>query len=158
MIAGDEVIGIYFNRTLTDLDKFVYPDIPAALRMLQETRNVIRVSETGLKGFLKENPFHTQHIHVFGREKPVHQAFIFTKKSPLTSIFKNGILRLKESGTLDQLRNIWEGGYKKGSSTSEAMVLGPGQIIVALGLVIFALLTSLYTIFILETNWKKFSG
>ena len=152
--AGDSLISDYFERTMRELDRFVYPDIPVGMRKLLEDRNVIRVAENGLKGFLRANPFHSQNLHIFGHEKPYYPSLIFTKRSPLTRIFWPAVQRLRESGTIDQLRNIWEGKYMRQDGGLDAMILSPGQVIAAYAIIVVALVSSSVAL-LLEILWKK---
>ena len=107
-----------------------------------------------LKGFLRANPYHNQQLHVFAHEKPNYPGIIFSKNSPLTSIFQAGIQRLIESGTLDQVRTIWEGKYIRNAGSQDAMTLSAGQVVAAYAIMVVALASALGAL-ALELLWSK---
>ncbi len=100
----------------------------------------------------KNNPYHQQRFHIFGRERPIYfvkalswytyksitkeelfQGLVLTKNSPLTPVFKAGIMALRENSLMDYLMMTWIGrrleNTRGGPSSSEQMVLTAGQVI-----------------------------
>ena len=58
-----------------------------------------------LKGYFRNNPFHNQELMVFGREKSTYNALIFTKNSPLAPVFDLGMKMMRETGTVEQVKD-----------------------------------------------------
>ena len=157
--AGDQAIAKYYQRTLDDPDQYVFTNIGNGIERILSGTNVIRVDESGLKSYLKYNPSLRENIHIFGEGRPYYPGFIFRKTSPLTKIFQRTVQRLRERGTLYQMRTIWEGRYtKRGTErAATAVAFGPGQALAAYALIIVALcLSALVLCF--EMQWKKWSG
>ena len=104
--------------------------IEDGIKKLSEDRNVIRIDDAGLKGYLKSNPFYSKDFYVFGHERPTVPAFILSKDNPFTSVFRHQIQMLRESGTLQQLAFVWVGKLRKTGQGSDTMVLGGGQVVI----------------------------
>ena len=126
--TGDNKLALFYERSLANPSNYIYNTIQDGISRLKGSRNVIRIDEAGLKGFLRANPFSSQELVVFGDERPTFPGFILSKNNPFTSVFRKHIDRMKESGTLQQLTIKWEGELKKKSSISETVVLGAGQV------------------------------
>ena len=62
-----------------------------------------------LNGFFQANQFHQQNIKTFARSKAVFSAFIVPLNSPLKPILQLAINRVREAGTMNYLKQLWEG-------------------------------------------------
>ena len=156
MRNGDQVIGKYYERTLADPERYIYPDIASGIERMMSGTNVIRVDEGGLKAYLKNNPLLKDNLHIFGEARPFYPGIIFRKTSPLAKVFQSTVQRLRERGTLYQLRTIWEGRYMKKNTegTAEAEVFGPGQALTAFAFMVLALCLSA-VLLCFELQWKR---
>lgn len=117
--------------------------------LLFPDRKVMHVQFQQLQGWLKENPFHQQRLHTFGRERTsftvswragriqaldylsfLRQAIILPKNSPLTPALNQALLQLRESSLYDHLVARWIGKSVKEEEDGEASktVLAGGQV------------------------------
>ena len=152
-LAGDVDYGAFWKRVEDDPEESIYANIVAGLEDLLEGQYVIHVSAAMLRGFFRENPFFHQGLKVFGREKSVFNAIIFTKNSPVAPVFRAGLRRLRERGVLQQLEQDWMGLAIESRTEFGKLVLSPGQVVlvyVIMGVAVIGAIVAL----ILELFWK----
>ncbi len=100
----------------------MFSDINEGLLRMHNDPVVIHVNKGILTSSFKMYPWITQRVEVFGNEGSGEDYgnTILSKNSPLTPVFRFGLLKMRESGGLDRLRIEWEGAaVPKGDSQSK---------------------------------------
>ena len=78
---------------------------------MKDGQSVMHMSTGMLNGFFQANQFHQQYIKTFARSKAVFSAFIVPLNSPLKPILQLAINRVREAGTMNYLKQLWEGTF-----------------------------------------------
>jgi hypothetical protein len=149
--AGDQDFINFVDRMETRPVETKFSSLDEGLRRLEEGRNVMHCFEGMLKGYFRTNPYHVQKVKVFAKEKArvrTHQSqsvtgpvlnslsffnqfdtLVFSRNSPVKSMFKLASSRIMESGAFHYLLQRWEGRGIPTVTEVELMVLSGGQMI-----------------------------
>jgi hypothetical protein len=65
-LMGDQDYMKFWKRVQYDPQNTVFPSMKDSLQRLRETKSVLHVQQQVLDGFFKKNPFHLQHLKIFG--------------------------------------------------------------------------------------------
>ena len=85
-------------------EETVVSGIGEGLQKLALDRYILYVSEQNLRGYFMQNPFHSQNLFAFGKERGAYSGLIFTKNSPISAMFQLEISKLRERGIIEQVR------------------------------------------------------
>ena len=106
-----------------------------------------------LKGFFHQNPFYSQKIKIFAKQRPQYGGFYFTKNCPLVPVFKRGMSVLRERGVIKRIKDDWEGNEPPRTFGVETETLGPGHVILVF--LMFGTAFSLAAlVFVFEIIWS----
>ena len=132
----------YWTYAQKNLEKVAFLDIEDGLAHLKDGQTVIFLKEGMLKGYLKNNPSHSQKLDIFWRDVEF-QGPIFPHNSPLVPMFRAGATLLTEKGIEDALVDKWEGMGVDQESGVSTMVLGTGHMILVYVVIAVIFLTCL---------------
>ena len=127
------------------------------LKIIAEDKNVIDIFHGTLKSFFNENPFHSQKLRIFAKQRPVFGGFYLTKNCPLVPALRRGMTVLREKGVVARLKEKWEGKEPPRTFGVETETLGVGQVIVVFVIIVSALVVSA-VIFSVEMAFSKMFG
>ena len=102
----------------------------------------------------QNNPSYSQKLVIFGNGAPNWQTVITPYNSPVKSIFKAGILRMRQNGAIENLLNKWEGPVLPNYYGVDKETLSPGQTIMVYFLLCSGFGCTL-TILMLEKLWHS---
>ena len=109
----------------------MYDSVENGLSKIKFDNTVMFVEYGVLKGYLRNNPSHLQHLEVFHTTKSGYAHLLFTKNSPLIPGFKKAVSFYRESGAEYILHKRWMGDDINGGLGANKTVLTPGQVIMA---------------------------
>ena len=134
----------FWQRHEKDPDGTRYNSEEEGIQRIASGQNVISAGESKLLGYLRSNPV-AQNIYFFGHTKWRFNALIFHLNSPLVPMFNQGARYFREKGIEHQLHQKWIGfgGQSEDPSTSETMILSPGQVFFAFCIIVGAYFLSL---------------
>ena len=134
----------FWQRHEEDPDGTRYNSEEEGIQRIASGQNVISAGESKLLGYLRSNPV-AQNIYFFGHTKWRFNALIFHLNSPLVPMFNQGARYFREKGIEHQLHQKWIGfgGQSEDPSTSETMILSPGQVFFAFCIIVGAYFLSL---------------
>ncbi|XP_059095839.1 uncharacterized protein LOC131890503 [Tigriopus californicus] len=145
-----------YDRLMDNQMKNLYSNYEEIMAEARSSQTVFHVFVRHFKGFLGQHPHQKRNLRTFAQGKRQDVGIIFPKNSPLVPIFRLGIQRLRERGSLEFLSQRWEGSMEEGTFPVEVMILSGGQLIlvyVVMGLGYSLCLVSLA----LECFWDKLS-
>ena len=111
---GDVAYMEFWNRVKNKPEETVYNDIGEGLKQMVENRVVIHVNEPMLWQYFQDRPYINQKIQIVAKEKFQFRAIILTKNSPLTPIFKSGMVSHMQGGVTDRLQSKYTAPQSKG--------------------------------------------
>ena len=158
--AGDPDYTLYWDLLTSDPAFFTFPDVGSGLDRLNTDRNVLFLTDVALASHLRDNPFHSQKLHIFGRQRARVVNIFLTKGSPLTQIMRKCVTRLREKGVLDHLKRVWAetvGKEDKDMAGLTTVVPGHGEMILAYAFMGGAFATTLMLV-ALEILWRRTIG
>ena len=149
---GDLAYMEFWNRVKNKPEETVYNDIGEGLKQMVENRVVIHVNEPMLWQYFQDQPYINQKIEIVAKEKFQLRAIILTKNSPLTPIFKSGMVSHMQGGVTDRLQSKYAAPQSKGIF-DEIMVLNMGQVLpvfIIIGMSMFISIIILLLEFVLK--------
>ena len=127
-LKGDPDYTPYWNLVEGNKDDFAVPLIDEGLERLSKERVVLTVATGQLKDFFRRNPFHSHDLKVFAKSKAAFDVILFVQNSPVKAMFDLGLMWMRQSGSLDQLKKKWQGKDIVSSTGVKTMVLTSGQV------------------------------
>jgi hypothetical protein len=175
--AGDRDFINFVDRMETRPAETKFSSLNEGLRLLEEGRNVMHCFEGMLKGYFRTNPYNVQKLKVFAKEKARvrrHQyqsvtglvlnrpsffnqfdTLVFSRNSPVKSMFELASSRILESGAFHYLLQRWEGQGIPIVTEVKLMVLSGGQMILVFIVMVLSIFMTIIT-FCGEAIYAKF--
>ena len=150
---GDPAYLEFWNRVKNKPEETVYDDIGEGLKQMAEKMVVIHVNEAMLWRYFEDRPYINQQIGIVTKEKFHYGAIILTKNSPLTPIFKSGIVSYMQSGVTDRIKSKYINSQSQGIFDG-IMVLNMGQVLLVFIIIGIAMPITII-ILLLECVLKK---
>ena len=156
MFTGDQILKSYREQVKEDPEQFKFKSHHQALDDAQNERIVVWVDEGKVRSYLRANPHAAANLKIFGKTSPSTTHMILPKNSPLTPMFRQGFLRLRENGMFDYLESKWLNvpDYRNRLSLKMRHVVGIGQIV----LIFYIMVATIGTVLLilrLEILWHK---
>ena len=151
---GDPDYATFWDRVENQREETVFETVEEGLIRIANERAVMHVFDGMLRGFFRDNPFYQQRLKIFARQKPIFNAIIVNKNSPLKPMFDLGTRFLRENGVIEQMLKDWTGGEIQEVDGVEKMVLSPGQVILVYMVMGGAMCTSFMAL-VLEFCWSR---
>ena len=153
---GDPDYQDFWNRHQSGVEQTMYIKIEEALGLLRNDRIIMHVNDQALRNYFNANPFFHQNLYFFARQRPFFGGLITTKISPLSPIFKRVATLLRERSVTDKIIKAWVGKKLRSTTEVEKMVVGVGQVVLAM--VVMGAVVGVALVFLcVEITWKGFS-
>ena len=109
-----------------------------------------------LTKYLRDNEHNAAFLQTFGASNPAPPALALPKNSPLTPMFRQGFLRLRENGMLDRARcGCWRMVHHSSRLTLKSrLVIGMGQVALIFYLIV-GIIGIVFLVLGLEVLWHK---
>ncbi|XP_059095737.1 probable glutamate receptor [Tigriopus californicus] len=143
-----------YDRLIDEPEKNLYSNYEDVLSEARSSQTMFHVFLRHFTGFLRQHPQQQGNLRTFARGRRQDVGIIFPKNSPLVPIFRLGIQRLRERGSLNFLSQRWDGSFKGETFQVDRMVLSGGQIILVYVLMGLGFSLCLFCL-IIECFWKK---
>ena len=146
-LLGDPDYAKYWQEVEKAKHLYLVPDLMTGIKSLNQGGRIILHALDGmLRAAYKDKPHNFPNgMKTIGGTRLKYFPMIFTKNSPLTPMFKNGVIRSFEKGQYDRLSILWQGHANIIKSDSNNVGLGIDTMVLSAGQVflIFGLLTAL---------------
>ena len=156
--SGDPYYNEYWDKVQNDPDKYTFKTDEEGIEEVLKGDTIVFTSESKVKGYLKQNPDKVNKLALFGRSSFSTRHLIFPQNSPLAPVFRQGFLRLSETGIIDKLYQDWIGQLQSGTKSSAVLtVLSAGQVVLVfiITIAIFGFVMITLTFELAIHHWYK---